>query len=144
MSDTDLETKEMKAAQNDFASTFQAFKDANDERLAALEQKQGDGLLTDKVDRINAALDAQSKRIENLSISASRPAIGGEARAAMSPLPKQRAVLTALCLRPRLFAVSLPCAALDGDSLKSPSLRAAQPLAGQGKPRRGLKRTLRN
>jgi len=43
------ETKEMKSAQNDFASTFQAFKTANDERLAALEQKQGDGLLTDKV-----------------------------------------------------------------------------------------------
>jgi HK97 family phage major capsid protein len=79
MSKNSVETKEMKSAQIDFASTFQAFKDANDERLAALEQKQGDGLLTDKVDRINAALDAQSKRIENLAISASRPAIGGEA-----------------------------------------------------------------
>ena len=79
MSELQTETKEMKSAQNDFASNFQAFKDANDERLAALEQKQGDGLLTDKVDRINAALDAQSKRIENLAITASRPAIGGEA-----------------------------------------------------------------
>ena len=79
MNELQTETKEMKSAQNDFASTFQAFKDANDERLAALEQKQGDGLLTDKVDRINAALDAQSKRIENLAITATRPAIGGEA-----------------------------------------------------------------
>ena len=45
------------------------------ELLEALEQKQGDGLLTDKVDRINAALDMQSKRIENLAISATRPAM---------------------------------------------------------------------
>ncbi len=79
MSELTTQTKEMKSAQADFASTFQAFKSANDERLEALEQKQGDGLLIDKVDRINAALDAQSKRIENLSISAARPAIGGEA-----------------------------------------------------------------
>lgn len=72
------QTKEMKSAQIDFASTFQAFKSANDERLEALEQKQGDGLLTDKVDRINAALDAQSKRIENLAINSSRPVMGNE------------------------------------------------------------------
>ena len=72
------QTKEMKSAQADFASTFQAFKDANDERLAALEQKQGDSLLGDKVERINAALDSQSKRIENLAISSTRPAIGGD------------------------------------------------------------------
>jgi len=71
------QTKEMKSVQADFASTFQAFKTANDERLDALEQKQGDSLLTDKVDRINAALDAQSKRIENLAISGARPAMGG-------------------------------------------------------------------
>ena len=78
MSDTLTQTKDMKSAQADFASTFQAFKSANDERLEALEQKQSDSLLTDKVNRINAALDDQSKRIENLAISASRPAIGGE------------------------------------------------------------------
>ena len=40
MSELQTETKEMKSAQMDFASTFQAFKDANDERLAALEQSK--------------------------------------------------------------------------------------------------------
>lgn len=68
----------MKAAQADFASTFEAFKDANDMRLEALEKKQSDGLLTDKVERINTALDMQSKRIENLAISAAQPAMASE------------------------------------------------------------------
>jgi len=92
---SELKTKEvkqsatMKAAQADFASTFEAFKDANDARLEALEQKQGDSLLTDKVERINSALDMQAKRIENLAISASQPAltedlINSEAKSAWS------------------------------------------------------------
>ena len=79
---TKHQTKHMKAAPlkkmtSDFASTFEAFKDANDTRLAALESKQSDGLLDDKVARINAALDSQAKQIENLALTQSRPAIGG-------------------------------------------------------------------
>ena len=75
------QTKQMKSAQMknmtaDFASTFEAFKDANDTRLAALESKQGDSLLDDKVARINAALDSQAKQIENLALASSRPAMG--------------------------------------------------------------------
>ena len=72
-------TAAVKAAQADFASTFQAFKDANDARLEALEKKQSDSLLDDKVTRINAALDQQAKHIENLAISAAQPALGGAA-----------------------------------------------------------------
>ena len=67
----------VKAAQADFASTFEAFKDANDARIEALEKKQSDSLLDDKVTRINAALDQQAKHIENLSISAAKPSLGG-------------------------------------------------------------------
>ena len=75
------QTKQMKSAQmknmtSDFASTFEAFKDANDARLAALEGKQSDGLLDDKVARINAALDSQAKQIENLALASSRPVLG--------------------------------------------------------------------
>ena len=74
---TPTQTKEMKSAHIDFASTFEAFKDANDARLAALEGKQSDSLLDDKVARINAALDSQAKQIENLALGTSRPNIGG-------------------------------------------------------------------
>lgn len=72
----ELETKHlsMKDAQADFAKTFDAFKSANDERLSALESKSSDGLIDDKVARLNAALDAQSKQIENLAIGLSVPA----------------------------------------------------------------------
>jgi len=73
-----LETKmgpsDLKTAQADFASTFAAFKDANDQRLAEIEKKaSADILLDDKVSRLNAALDSQSKQIENLSVSLSHP-----------------------------------------------------------------------
>ena len=76
------QTKQMKSAQMknmtaDFASTFEAFKEANDMRLATLEGKQTDGLLDDKVARINAALDVQAKQIENLALSQTRPPMGG-------------------------------------------------------------------
>ena len=97
------QTKQMKSAQMknmtaDFASTFEAFKDANDTRLAALESKQGDSLLDDKVARINAALDSQAKQIENLALASSRPAMGcapvnTEAKSCLlytSPSPRDR------------------------------------------------------
>ena len=73
------QTKQMKTIQADFASTFEAFKDANDARLAALEGKQSDGLLDDKVARINAALDSQARQIENLALTQARPPMGGAA-----------------------------------------------------------------
>jgi len=73
----DLEMKmtpELKNAQADFATTFAAFREANDARLAEIEAKSSaDPLLGAKVDRLNAALDAQTKRIENLTISGARP-----------------------------------------------------------------------
>ena len=71
---------DIKAAQDGFARTFDAFKTANDERLAALEKKTSvDALMTDKVERINAALDTQARHIQRLSLSASRPAMGEDA-----------------------------------------------------------------
>ena len=45
MSELQTETKEMKSAQNDFASTFQAFKDAND-CLLYTSPSPRDGLLS--------------------------------------------------------------------------------------------------
>ena len=44
-----LNTAGMKAAQADFASTFEAFKSANDQRLAELEQKARGGAVAAKI-----------------------------------------------------------------------------------------------
>lgn len=72
------ETKAIQMAQADFANTFEAFKNANDMRLADIEAKaSADTLLTDKVERLNTALDMQSKKLERLTLDAARPAMSG-------------------------------------------------------------------
>ncbi|GLQ19665.1 phage major capsid protein [Algimonas porphyrae] len=60
---------ETKMASDDFAATFAAFREANDERLTEIEKKAAaDPLLDAKVDRLN-------KRLETLSLSLSQPAL---------------------------------------------------------------------
>jgi HK97 family phage major capsid protein len=66
---------------------FEAFKETNDERLAALERRAADVVVEEKVARIDAALDAQQRRLDELVLKAARPALardpsgGGEAAA---------------------------------------------------------------
>jgi HK97 family phage major capsid protein len=57
--------------------TFEEFKAANDERLAVIEHKRADVLLEEKVDRINQALDAQHRRLDDLALRQVRPSIDG-------------------------------------------------------------------
>lgn len=69
--------------QADFASTFAAFRDANDARLAEIEAKStADPALTDKVERLNAALDAQTRRLETLTLSSVGAGASIEAKSA--------------------------------------------------------------
>jgi HK97 family phage major capsid protein len=58
--------------------TFDAFKAANDERLAAIERRGADVLHEEKVARIDAALDAQTRRLDELSLKSARPHLGLE------------------------------------------------------------------
>lgn len=58
---------------------FEEFKASNDERLASLGRR-ADVLLDEKVDRINGALDAQMKRIDDLALKGARPALEGTRR----------------------------------------------------------------
>lgn len=63
------QTLETKMVSDDFAATFAAFRDANDERLSEIEKKSTtDPLLEAKVDRLN-------KRLETLSITLSQPSV---------------------------------------------------------------------
>lgn len=72
-----VKSVELRTAQADFSATFAAFKDANDQRLAEIEAKQSaDILLTEKVDRLNTALDQQTSKIERLAIKTAQPHIG--------------------------------------------------------------------
>ncbi len=86
----ELETKTLDAASNreirqafdDLAREFDAFKQANDERLAQMEKRSSDVITEEKVDRINRALDEQKRALDELTLQAARPIIGGERKAA--------------------------------------------------------------
>jgi HK97 family phage major capsid protein len=66
----------------DFARAFEAFKEANDERLAGIETRMGaDPLTEDKLARIDRALDETRGRIDRMALDARRPPLGGGAPA---------------------------------------------------------------
>ncbi len=67
---------ELKGAMRDFLSAFESFKQANDERLAAIEKKKDDALLTEKVARIDKALGEQKTAIDRIALAGKRPALG--------------------------------------------------------------------
>ena len=69
---------ETRAAMADMLAAFEHFKEANDQRLDALESKTGaDPLITEKVNRIDAALDEAKSRLDRLSREAARPDLSG-------------------------------------------------------------------
>ncbi|MEL6791196.1 MAG: phage major capsid protein [Pseudomonadota bacterium] len=59
--------------------TFEAFKDANDARLNALEERgHDDVVLREKINRINTAMDRQQKLLDQLALKGRRPSLGQE------------------------------------------------------------------
>lgn len=67
------------AAYDEFMTAFEAFKEANDERLAQIESRVGaDTLTVEKMERINRALDEQKRRVDELALKGRRPPLGTE------------------------------------------------------------------
>jgi HK97 family phage major capsid protein len=60
---------------------FEEFKSANDEREGT---RRADVLLEEKVTRINAALDQQTRRLDELALKSARPQFGAQFEAARS------------------------------------------------------------
>ncbi len=60
---------------------FEAFKETNDQRLA---KRDSDVVLEEKLARINNTIDAQGRRLDEMSLKGARPALGGERAAARS------------------------------------------------------------
>ncbi|MBI2720364.1 MAG: phage major capsid protein [Rhizobiales bacterium] len=90
--DTGLETK---VAFGDFMQAFEAFKDANDERLAQIEKRMGEDVVTaDKVERINRAVDQTKARLDELTLKARRPQLSGEGAASQGPSEHKQAFET--------------------------------------------------
>jgi HK97 family phage major capsid protein len=72
-------TKEVKADVSEIGRRFEAFKEANDARLAAIEANRPDSLLEEKVDRIDRALNETKTAMDRIALAAKRPAIASEA-----------------------------------------------------------------
>ncbi len=68
-------TREVKAEFNSFQNTFEAFKSSNDRALREMENRLGgaDVLTSEKLDRINQALDEHKHRMDEFTLSRARP-----------------------------------------------------------------------
>ncbi|WP_319529371.1 phage major capsid protein [uncultured Cohaesibacter sp.] len=67
---------DISGAFEDFLHSFEAFKDANDERLNQIEKRSTDVLSDHKVDRISKALDEQQAALDTLILKSRRPKLG--------------------------------------------------------------------
>ena len=77
----ETKSREIDAAFDDFSASFEAFKQANDERLAEMETRFGADVVTsEKVDRISSAIDEQKKALDRLVLKQARPPLGREER----------------------------------------------------------------
>ena len=95
-----LETKSASAddlgpAFDGFMRAFEAFKDANDERLGQIERRMSaDVVTTERVERINRALDEHKRVVDELALKSSRPHLGGPAPR-FSAAPQHKAAFDA-------------------------------------------------
>ena len=82
---THLETKSASASDTDvdaafgeFMRAFEAFKETNDDRLSQLERRSSaDPVTTDKLARIDRALDDTKRIVDDLALKSARPHLGG-------------------------------------------------------------------
>ncbi|MEO1398601.1 MAG: phage major capsid protein, partial [Pseudomonadota bacterium] len=71
-------TTEITGAFDEFMGAFEAFKDANDERLDQIESRLSSDVVTEeKMERINRSMDEQKRHLDALVLKQNRPAKGG-------------------------------------------------------------------
>ena len=71
------------SAFDEFMVSFEAFKQANDERLDQIEKRSSDVLTEHKVDRISKVLDTQQAALDALIVKGRRPGLGDGHHAAI-------------------------------------------------------------
>lgn len=73
-------TTDADSIHENFLRAFEDFKHTNDERLAQIEARMSADIVTsDKLDRINRALDGYKQTVDELMLKAARPQRGGAA-----------------------------------------------------------------
>ncbi len=74
-------SEDVALAFDEFMRAFEAFKATNDERLAQIEQSiSEDPVTTEKLERINRALDQHKAAFDQLTLKGARPQLGLSAR----------------------------------------------------------------
>ena len=82
----------MNSAFDSFLESFESFKETNDRRLAEMERKTGaDVVTTEKLDRINKAMDEQKALLDHLALKKARPALGRPGLSAVDALEHKAA-----------------------------------------------------
>jgi len=66
-------------AMHEVLAAFEAFKAANDQRLAAIETKRADVLLEEKISRIDEAVSRAQDRLDRVLADSRRPSLAGDA-----------------------------------------------------------------
>ncbi|WP_274424870.1 phage major capsid protein [Chelativorans sp. YIM 93263] len=66
---------DLSGAFEEFMSSFETFKEANDRRLGEIERRAADPVTSEKVDRISSALDEQRRALDRLVLKKARPAL---------------------------------------------------------------------
>ncbi len=69
-------TGDVGQAVDDLMRSFEEFKQTNDARLDDIERGRDDVIADEKLARINRAVDANSRRVDELSLKAVRPQLG--------------------------------------------------------------------
>jgi len=78
---------DIRVAMREFLTTFEQFKQSNDQRLSVIEKKRAsDVLLREKIERINKAVSEQKMVVDRMALKAQRPQLHGGAKA----LPDER------------------------------------------------------
>ena len=87
--------QDVAAAFDEFMLAFEAFRAANDERLEQIESQVGpDVVTTEKMDRINRALDEQKRAMDNLVLKQARPTASGSGISTLAQMEHKQAFET--------------------------------------------------
>ncbi len=85
-------SEDVALAFDEFMRAFEAFKETNDERLAQIEQQiSEDVVTTEKLERINRALDQHQAAVDQLTLKSARPQLGGSVRSSGATLQHKAA-----------------------------------------------------
>jgi HK97 family phage major capsid protein len=81
---------------DEFMRAFEAFKEANDERLQQIEQQiSEDVVTTEKLERINRAIDRHQALVDQLTLKSARPPLGASATRSPSAVLQHKAAFEA-------------------------------------------------